>query len=145
VSINRDFDVTSCKNNCALSASRGFESETDTEEYEKIGQMMSIDKKPTHQSVCVGTIEPEFCDMATNMSVVLKRDCETVTDVSETVAVAFRNPAIIYLLLCIHLFTMRANVGQHAGGIRGESSEAIADNNVSNFTRVGESAEAADC
>ena len=60
---------------------RGFESETDTEEYEKIGQM-SIDKKPTQQSICVGTIQPEYCDMATNMSIVLKRDIEMVTDVS---------------------------------------------------------------
>lgn len=60
---------------------RGFESETDTEEYEKIGQM-SIDKKPTLQSMCVGTIQPEYCDMATNMSIVLKQDNEMVTDVS---------------------------------------------------------------
>jgi len=60
---------------------RGFESETDTEEYEKIGQM-SIDKKPTQQSICVGTTQPEYCDMATNMSIVLKRDIEMVTDVS---------------------------------------------------------------
>lgn len=60
---------------------RGFESETDTEEYEKIGQM-SIDKKPTLQSICVGTVQPEYCDMATNMSIVLKRDIEMVTDVS---------------------------------------------------------------
>ncbi|KAL7032072.1 hypothetical protein ACKWTF_007211 [Chironomus riparius] len=58
---------------------KGFESETDTEEYEKIGQM-SIDKKATQQSICVGTIQPEYCDMATNMSIVLKRDIEMVTD-----------------------------------------------------------------
>ncbi|KAG5684501.1 hypothetical protein PVAND_013731 [Polypedilum vanderplanki] len=58
---------------------KGFESETDTEEYEKIGQM-SIDKKPTHQSICVGTVEPELCDMATNMSIILKNDSEMVTD-----------------------------------------------------------------
>lgn len=60
---------------------RGFESETDTEEYEKIGQT-SIDKKPTHQSICVGTTQPEYCDMATEMSIVLKRDMDVVTDVS---------------------------------------------------------------
>lgn len=43
---------------------------------------MSIDKKPTQQSICVGTIQTEYCDMATNMSIVLKRDIEMVTDVS---------------------------------------------------------------
>lgn len=60
---------------------RGCESETDTEEYEKIGQM-SIDKKPTHQNICVGTTQPDFCDNTTSMSVVLRTDSEMVTDVS---------------------------------------------------------------
>ena len=59
---------------------RGCESETDTEEYEKIGQM-SIDKK-THQSICVGTTQPDLCDNGTCMSVILRRDNEMVTDVS---------------------------------------------------------------
>lgn len=43
---------------------------------------MSIDKKPTHQSICVGTSQPDLCDNETSMSVVLRRDNEMVTDVS---------------------------------------------------------------
>lgn len=60
---------------------RGFESETDTEEYEKIGQT-SIDKpKPlTHQSICVGTSEVELLEAATITEAVSSRDVEMVTD-----------------------------------------------------------------
>jgi hypothetical protein len=59
---------------------RGCESETDTEEYEKIGQM-SIDKKS--RSICVqGTPQPDLCDNETCMSVILRADSEMVTDVS---------------------------------------------------------------
>lgn len=60
---------------------RGFESETDTEEYEKIGQT-SIDKtKPlTHQSMGVGTSQTELSEKATEMEVVLKQDAEMITD-----------------------------------------------------------------
>lgn len=43
---------------------------------------MSIDKKPAHQSICVGTTQPDLCDNGTSMSVVLSRDNEMVTDVS---------------------------------------------------------------
>lgn len=42
---------------------------------------MSIDKK-THQSICVGTTQPDLCDNGTSMSVILRRDNEMVTDVS---------------------------------------------------------------
>lgn len=61
---------------------RGFESETDTEEYEKIGQT-SIDKqKPslTHQSMCVGTSEADLCERSTSMDVVATCHAEVVTD-----------------------------------------------------------------
>lgn len=60
---------------------RGFESETDTEEYEKIGQT-SIDKqKPlTHQSMCVGTNETEFFEASTSMEVVTTKEAEVITD-----------------------------------------------------------------
>jgi hypothetical protein len=43
---------------------------------------MSIDKKPTNQSICVGTTQPELCDMATDMSIILKSDNATNTDVT---------------------------------------------------------------
>lgn len=58
-----------------------MESETDTEDYEKIGQT-SIDKeKPlTHQSMCVGTSEPEVCNMSTSTEIVPTSDAEMLTD-----------------------------------------------------------------
>lgn len=58
-----------------------MESETDTEDYEKIGQT-SIDKeKPlTHQSMCVGTSEPEVCNMFTSTEIVPTSDAEMLTD-----------------------------------------------------------------
>jgi RB1-inducible coiled-coil protein 1 len=59
---------------------RGFESETDTEEYEKIGQT-SIDKqKPMYQSVGIGTSLIGVNDVTTSMDVVIKKDVEMVTD-----------------------------------------------------------------
>lgn len=60
---------------------RGFESETDTEEYEKIGQT-SIDKqKPlTHQSMCIGTSVIDLQEAGTSMAVVAMQDAEMVTD-----------------------------------------------------------------
>lgn len=64
---------------------------------------MSIDKdkKPTHQSVCVGTTEPEYCDMATNMSILLTQDTEMVTDVSNYHYYNLHTCVIIQLTLLI--------------------------------------------
>lgn len=60
---------------------RGFESETDTEEYEKIGQTSTDKPKPlTHQSICVGTSEVELLEAATITEVVSTRDAEMLTD-----------------------------------------------------------------
>lgn len=60
---------------------RGFESETDTEEYEKIGQT-SIDKpKPlTHQSMGVMTSHAQLLEVSTSMEAVAKQDAEIMTD-----------------------------------------------------------------
>lgn len=63
-----------------MSLFRGFESETDTEEYEKIGQT-SIDKqKPMTQSMGIGTSQIEVNDVTTSMNVVIRNDAEMVTD-----------------------------------------------------------------
>lgn len=63
--------------------SRGFESETDTEDYEKIGQT-SIDKTKTAshqlQSTGVGTSQTETMERATDMEIVLRHDAEMITD-----------------------------------------------------------------
>lgn len=67
--------------NVACPIFRGFESETDTEEYEKIGQT-SIDKpKPmTHQSICVGTSEVVLFEAATTTEAVTTSDVEMMTE-----------------------------------------------------------------
>ena len=60
---------------------RGFESETDTEEYEKIGQTSTDKEKPlTHQSMCVGTSQIELQETATSMAIMTTQDAEMITD-----------------------------------------------------------------
>lgn len=58
---------------------RGFESETDTEEYEKVGQTFIDKQKPlTQQSV--GANETVLLEASTSMEVVTTREAEVITD-----------------------------------------------------------------
>lgn len=79
---------------------RGFESETDTEEYEKIGQT-SIDKpkSQTHQSICVGTSEIDVLEAATSM-IVETHDAEMLTD--ENMGVGLEVDRLKQLLVLMH-------------------------------------------
>ena len=65
---------------------RGFESETDTEEYEKINQL-SIDKPkiPTVElkSISIGTMDVEMSEIGICTDVVERVDAETITEVRQ--------------------------------------------------------------
>lgn len=65
---------------------RGFESETDTEEYEKINQL-SIDKPKVPavelKSISIGTMDVEMSEIGICTDVVERVDAETITEVRQ--------------------------------------------------------------
>ncbi|CRK91306.1 CLUMA_CG004981, isoform B [Clunio marinus] len=78
---------------------KGCESETDTEEYEKIGQTSTDKNKLNLNSICVGT-NVETCDMSTSMDVRLTKDEEVITD--DNVAVGLEVDRLKKLLGLMH-------------------------------------------
>lgn len=69
-----------------MSFNRGFESETDTEEYEKINQL-SIDKPKVPvvelKSISIGTMDVEMSEIGICTDVVERVDAETITEVRQ--------------------------------------------------------------